>query len=162
MKKTILYMITALLIATFLSACEGSAGQKELIHYINDCLPPIAEIETRVINRYDSVSGENYTDDLTMYTALKDEIVPNSLKLIEAAEAITVENEKIKDLHEIYIDAINKQHSAFTTILSAIESQDYSKVSEANTMLSDARKGVRDYLYALEELKKEYNVVTDE
>ena len=59
---------------------------------------------------------------------------------------------------EVVLGKLNAQNSAFTMILSAIETQDSSKVSTANDKLAEARKGIRDYQAKLKELADKYNV----
>ena len=48
-----------------------------------------------------------------MYTILTNEVIPESQKLIDEAEEITIETKEVKSVHELYIDAINKQNQAF-------------------------------------------------
>ncbi|MCB2295729.1 hypothetical protein LGK95_19835 [Clostridium algoriphilum] len=41
-------------------------------------------------------------------------VIPDSLKLISGAEAITPKTEEVRAVHEIYISAVNAQHSAIS------------------------------------------------
>lgn len=142
----------------FLSGCGSDPIQEDLINYSNVGLVSVAEIESKVVDGYDSVSGDNYTDDITVYNKLIDEVIPNSLKLIDKAEAIEIKTEDVRAVHELYVAAVNTQNSAFTTIVAAIEAQDYDKISAANDKLSEARKGMRDYQAKLKELADEHGV----
>ena len=142
------------------SGCKNKQ-QTELIDYINKEIPPIAKLETKVTNEYEAVSGDNFSNDQVMQDALLNEIIPNSSKLIDTAEAVVIVNKQLRDAHEIYIAAINKQHNAFNLIVNALNTADVEMVSKANILLSEARKGMRNFLSEINNLKKEYNVVTE-
>ena len=160
MKKVYLLVVCVVIVFLINGCGSDNLVQKDLLNYINVELPKVAEIENKVVSGYDAVSGENYTDDLTMYNALKDEILGDSLELIEKTESIEIKTEDVKDVHEIYIEAINMQHQAFTKILAAVEAQDIDKVTEANKLLSDARKRMREFSTELIALQKENNIVS--
>lgn len=66
-------------------------------------------------------------------------------------EAIQPAESELREIHEIYIKAWNAQYGAFTLLVSAIETQDYSIVTQANDRLDAARKGMRDYQAALKD-----------
>lgn len=142
------------------SGCKNKQ-QTELIDYINKEIPPIAKLETKVTNEYEAVSGDNFSNDQVMQDALLNEIIPNSSKLIDTAEAVVIVNKQLRDAHEIYIAAINKQHNAFNLIVNALNTADVEMVNKANILLSEARKGMRNFLSEINNLKKEYNVVTE-
>ncbi len=146
-----------------LLACTGSSSsggrvQEDLIHYLNVELPIIVPIESEVIEIYESVSGENYMDDETMYYVVEDEVIPASLQLIDMAEDIRPNTKEVRRVHEIYISAINEQHAGFTMILQALTTQDGNEVAKANEKLTLARKQMRDYLEEINELADRNNV----
>lgn len=126
-------------------------------NYIELELPKILELEAVVSESYDSVSGDNYTDDETMYITIKDVTLPASKKLIAAAEGILPRTKTIRDIHEKYIAAVNKQDYAFTLILSALEEQDYATITKANELLTEARKYAREYVADMTELSDMYD-----
>lgn len=134
------------------------AVQEDLLNYINVELLKIVDIEAIVTEGYDSVSGDNYTDDYTMYNMIEQEVLPASVELVDTAEGIEVSTKEVRDIHELYIEAVNIQHQAFGIILSAIEKQDYELISEANEKLSEARKKMRDYMDSIEALSVEVGV----
>ena len=160
MSKRLMYL-SGLLFICVVSAvgCENKQ-QTELIDYINKELPAIAELEEKVFNKYSAVSGDNYSDDQVMQDALRSEIIPNSSKLIDTTEAVVIVDKQLRHTHEIYISAINKQHNAFNLIDRAIDTADAEMINKANNLLSEARKGMRDFLSEINKLKTEYNVVT--
>ena len=139
----------------------SDSADKELeqafIDYV-DSIRELAPEEERLIGLYDSVTGDNYTDDEELYYTLSEEIIPGYLSFINDVEEIVPNNREIRDIHEKYIGAINTQNGAFTLMLSAIENQDYATITEANGKLDEARRALRDYLYDVEELANRIGV----
>jgi len=108
-------------------------------------------MENMVVDGYAAVSGENYTDDATMYAALQNEIMPNLRELIGKAGKITPRHRELRDIHEIYISALNAELQGFILMLSALEKKDREIVVRANEKLDEAAKEMRDYLFELDE-----------
>lgn len=121
----------------------------------------MVDAETNMNTAYFSVSGENYTDDYTMYDVIQTQVVPESLKLVSQLEAITIKlnTEEVQSLNEIYVKAMNDQHQAFVLTLSALETQDYTIVASANEYLTNARKLTREWQVELQTLCDENGVV---
>ncbi|MDZ5471331.1 hypothetical protein SM124_06180 [Bacillus sp. 31A1R] len=159
MKKVLFGLFTCLVILT---GCFGNPVQDDLLNYINEEIQPLADLETKAMDAYDSVTGANYTDDQTTYNTIKDEVVPTYRDFIDKLEAIKPETEEVSKLHEQYIDAANMQHSAFIIILDALEKADTGLITEANDKLAEARKGIRSYQKDLEKLAEENNVEFEE
>lgn len=162
MKNKLLLLALSIILSLSLISCGSNEKQDALLKYLNEDLKTAEEYEDIVVTTYDSITGDNYTDDYTLYSELKNTILPNSLKLIDSVESIECSFDELRNVHELYLNAINKQHQAFTIILSALENQDYSQVAEANELLSQARKGVRDYMAELKTLCTDNDVSLEE
>ncbi len=148
--------------ALLLVACGSNQETEALLNYINGDLVAIAEKEKVVTSEYGAVSGDNFTDDSTMYEAISNVIIPASNELIEVAEAIEIEDSGIRDVHEYYIESINTQHEAFTMILDAIDDQDAELMTSANDLLSEARALGQTFSDELSELCEAYSVELSE
>ena len=133
----------------------------DLLNYINNELPKIAQVETIVTDGYNNLIEEEYIDNFTIFKILSDSIIPNSRKLIEEAELIQPSTKEVREIHELYINAITQQDSAFTLMLSALENQDYEVLTKANEKLNEGRKAIRDYTYEIESLAKSNNVILE-
>lgn len=118
----------------------------------------LAPQEDRIIGLYESVTGTNYTSDEKLYNTLFDEIVPSYREFVVELESIMPKNTRIRELHELYIDAANIQYNSFTLMLSALEEQDMDKVTQANQGLDEARALLRDWLYEVEAISAETGV----
>ncbi|WP_130293409.1 membrane lipoprotein lipid attachment site-containing protein [Fictibacillus sp. BK138] len=155
MKKYIL--ASFLVLAFILSGCSDPV-QDDLMDYINEKTPKLAEKELAAVGKYENVTGANYTNDETLYFALKDEIIPEYNDFINELEAVEIETDDLRKIHEDYIEAANIQSSAFLMIVTAIENQDSSLINEANEKLNTARKMIRDYQTDIDKLAKEHDV----
>ncbi|MCM3617953.1 hypothetical protein M3936_10215 [Sutcliffiella horikoshii] len=149
----------SLLLVMLLSACSTTDSEKDdLINYINTELPKVAELEFEAIDSYGSVSGQNYTDDWTMYEIIDTVTIPAYEEFITKLESIRPKTEAVREIHEIYIEGSNAQLQGFKKIRVALEQQDYDKVFEANEHLDEGRAKIRQFQIKLEDLMHEHGV----
>ena len=144
----------------FLIISCSNPTQDELLSYVNTEMPKIAKLEADAISSYENVTGGNYKDDMTMYTTLRDEVIPNYRSFVKELESISnnLKTPEVQKLHETYIEAANTQYSAFFIMLTAVEKQDYSLVNQANEKLDKGRKLVRQWQIDLKVLTEKNNV----
>lgn len=156
-RNTIFFM----LFFVMLIGCSSSDPvQDDLLSYSNDYLLPIENEKTEILNAYNNVLGDSNASDEDINAVLS-EIIPEYRSWIEKLEAIRPETDTVRELHEIYISASNKQFNAFVQIQAAIEQSDSNLVSEANVKLDEARSEIREYENKLASLDKEYNIVRE-
>jgi len=123
---------------------SSGASQDALDEYRSQ-IALLVEEEESILSRYASVSGENYADDLTMYTELVD-MVPDVRDFIAKIEAIMPTDPEIARVHDIYVEAWNAQASGFTMTIDALEKQDIGIATEANQYLAEGRSLMRQYI----------------
>ena len=140
----------------FLIISCSNPTQDELLSYVNTEIPKIAKLEADTISSYENVTGENYKDDMTMYTTLRDEVIPNYRSFVKELESISnnLKTPEVQKLHETYIEAANMQYSGLLIMLK----QDYSLVNQANEKLDKGRKLVRQWQIDLKVLTEKNNV----
>lgn len=160
MKKLLCFLAILSLLA--LSACSADPVQEDLMTYVNEDLMSIFELEAEAVDSYSSVSGNNYTDDWTMYETMDAVTIPAYTEFIEKLESIRPETKEVRAVHEIYIDASNTQFRAMKMILIALELQSYDKILEANELLDEGRTKLRQFQDELEELMEEHEVEWEE
>ncbi|MEG3071084.1 MAG: hypothetical protein RQM92_09920 [Candidatus Syntrophopropionicum ammoniitolerans] len=136
--------------------------QEDLLNYLNEQTPRLAAMENEVVEELDSVIGKNYSNDIETYQVIVDKVIPGYRDFMEALEAVKPATPEVVGLHEIYIDAVNKQFNAIVQISAAIENQDTNLISHANEKLSEGRKGIRTYENELQALAQKHNVVLQE
>ncbi|WP_226675966.1 hypothetical protein [Rossellomorea aquimaris] len=153
LKATVLGVV----LLAILSGCSDPV-QDDLLNYINEEMQPLAVLEEEAIAEYDSVTGNNYVDDMTTYVHIEEVVIPLYRDFIDQLEAVDPKTSEVQELHENYIAAVNLQESAMIKILAAIDQQDYDMVAEANNMLAAGRAGIRSFTNELEILADEHNV----
>jgi aspartate-semialdehyde dehydrogenase len=156
MKKRLFALFIPILL--LLSGCSGDPVQDDLLNYVNKEIKNAGKLEAAAVSAYDGVSGANYQDDQTMYDALINDVIPNYSEFMKELEAVTIETDEVRAIHEIYLEGANIQFNAFAKIKQALEEQDANLIQEANDMLADARKHIRDYQTELDKLAKEHDV----
>lgn len=160
MKKLLLFPFV--MVMFLLSGCLGDPVQDDLLNYLNEEIDDVADLEAEALDAYDSVTGANYVDDYLLYDTLSYTVIPVYQEFVSELEAIDVETDELREIHETYIEGANTQYNAFVKIMTAIEEQDPNKIEEANLMLDDARKLLRDFNNDIENLAEEHNVeITD-
>lgn len=105
----------------------------------------LADTETYLLDAYGAVTGDNYSDDLTLYNALVD-LVPEVQSFIGEIEEINPTSPELRAVHELYLEAWNLQSKGMTLFIAALEAQDYEKVAEANEALADGRALMRQFV----------------
>jgi len=152
MKKGMFLLVSVLGI---LIGCSNPI-KDDLLNYINNELPKIVESENTVITAWDSVSGDNYSDDYTMYETLTEIIIPTYREFITGLEAITLrlKTKEVRALNEKYIEAVNIDSNAFVLLRNILETQDGSKMIDFNERLDKGRKLVREWQVEITDLCK--------
>ncbi len=139
---------TSTLINTQYSAiAAGRAPQSECKKYAL-AIKPLAPSETYILNKYGSVTGKNYKDDMTSFNTIN-ALLPKVNDFISKIEAITPSNSVLASAHQIYVNAWNDYDQAFLVILDAMQKQSYSEVAQANQTLSTARNLIRSFQSAV-------------
>jgi hypothetical protein len=150
MNKLVTLFVFLLLV---LAGCSNPI-KDDLLNYINVELPEIAQYENDTIATWDSVSGDNYTDDYTMYEALTEIIIPTYREFVNGIEPITLrlKTKEVRDLNEKYVEAVDLQMNGFLILINAIETQDSSLVVQFNERLDRGRRLVREWQIELQDL----------
>ena len=166
MKKFLLLVLCFALVFTFTGCVSNEKADKktdELVSYINNDLAELADIEEAFLESYESVTGDNYVDDYTTY----EELSNNTLPLIQQLDNKTVEisenitDNKIREVHRLYMNYTSKNLNAIITMIDALETQDVSRVTDANDMINEANNVITDFQIKLDELMDEYGVVME-
>lgn len=129
------------------SAIGGGSG---LADYAASMEPLVAR-EADLVDRYDAVSGDNYTDDYTMYEAVTG-LLPDVQEFITDLEAVETPTPEIASVHEVLIKGWNAQARGMTLLVAALEDQDYEMVAQANEALGEGRSLMRQYSQELQAL----------
>lgn len=133
--------------------------QEDLINYINVEIPKVADLETEAIDAYESVSGENYESDSTMYYTMTETVVPKYEEFYSILQNIKPSTKEVAVLHKEYVRAAASQLEGFRLILNAIEKQDPEIIVHANENLDEGRALLRIWQTDLDSACTKHNVV---
>jgi hypothetical protein len=151
-------MILGVCFVLVLAGCSNPV-KEDLLNYINNELPKITEFEATAVGAWGSVSGENYTDDDTMYEVLTETVIPAYRKFLSGIEGITVrlETKEVRALNEKYIEAAISQNSAFILLKDLFETE-IGSISDVNERLDKGRRLVREWQVEIQDLCKKNGV----
>jgi hypothetical protein len=132
----------------------------DLLNYINTELPNIFTYETEAIAAYESVSGNNYSDDYTMYEVLTETTIPTYKELVDGVEAITLrlKTKEVRALNEKYVEAADTQMNGFIILMTALETQDDGLMVDFNERLDKGRRLIREWQIELQDLCNKHGV----
>lgn len=140
---------------------EVVTADKELIqYYVDDVRDAYMQVSDLAVQwdelRMGASNGE--IDSYTFATAIYEEILPQNMFVLENIEAIIPPNDDIAATHELLIDAISKQHIAFSEVAAGMDANDPNKITKANEILNEVRKLDREFGRKMETLIKEYGI----
>ena len=161
-KRAIILVISMSAIFLFASCATNkgvtSKATVNLVNYTNQGILMIAELEQKSLDRYASVTGENYTTDQKIYNELNDFIIPTYKRFVDGLRAITPEDADIQRVHAIYINAAELMYNGFKTKMIGIENKDEAIIMQANENIEKARGECKRWRLELIELYKKYGV----
>ncbi len=163
MKRLVLIMMV-LILTVGMGGCASNEKQESLLQYINDDAVEMGEIETKLLESYRSVTGENYTNDNEMYEVLTEDTIDLARELNDKAVelAFNIEDDEILEVHRLYMDYSNKVLNVIVIMISALENKDSTQIAEANEKLNEANNLALDYQRELDSLAKKYNVEVED
>lgn len=140
---------------------EVMTADKEIIqYYVDDVRDAYMQVSDLAVQwdelRMGASNGE--IDSYTFATAIYEEILPQNMYVLETIEAIIPPNDDIATTHELLIDAISKQHIAFSEVAAGMDANDPDKITKANEILNEVRKLDREFGRKMETLIKEYGI----
>lgn len=144
---------------------EKAKKAKNLEGYLKSVLPLINEIDA-LAKQWDDLrqqSAAGRISDLEFGERVISDFMPRTRDLAERAEALSVDvPRELRSAHEELINVLNLNLQAFSEVVAAIDTGDYSRLTSANKLLSDARAAERRYVQKLEDLAAEYGVRFEE
>jgi hypothetical protein len=135
-------------------------GKEEFEEYINQVKPILSEDIAQFGADYEklrqqSINGE--IDDFTFAENIINDLLPRGHQIQAELEAMFPSKE-LRGAHDILIDMMAKNVLAFTEIAEAVNAGDYSRITSANELLSEARSLERDFIYEIEDLSTTYGI----
>lgn len=153
MKKILLLVLCAILALSFVG-CDSDEKSDALLEYMNEDMNEIAELE----DAFNAI----YNSDACTYESLSTEGAEAFKKFSEKATEVAngIEDEKIKDVHKIYVSYVEKKGAALEALTEYYKDNTFedAKVDEANKCLDEAEELFDKYDLELKTLMSEYGV----
>ena len=146
----VILSLVSLMFSTPAAPAAAKVSKKEYQGYINS-MKTLVSPENSILTKYGSVTGDNYTDDETMYEVLT-ALAPEMNRFIARVEKIQPKNTTLRSIHKIYISGWNLQFEAVLLTLEALEDQSYAGMARANKVLSQGRSKMTDFRARLQGL----------
>jgi hypothetical protein len=139
-------------------ACAQNTVGVGLVNYVNHGILNIADYEKMALERYASVTGENYTTDQAVYDALKDYVIPGYERFLQGLENIRPEEEEIRKLHGFYLRGTEALLEGFKIKMAGIEKKDEGIIIMGNRRIEEGRMETERWLKGLMDLYSKYGV----
>jgi len=150
--------VICLLLVLMLPCCKEKETRKQIIHYFNNDILRISELEQVALKDYGAVTGENYTSDQTLHKALTSKVIPTYSRFVTLLEEIHPPNEELRQLHYLYIQSARAYQTGFALLLSALEKRDPALTQGANRYLAEGRKKGKEWRKGFLALCKKHGV----
>ena len=98
-KKALVFGFWLLFFGFFGVSCATSDPvAQNLMHYVNDEVLPISELERRALASYASVVGKNYTSDEAVFKALKNDVIPLYKRFLDGLKRVQPTEKEVRRL----------------------------------------------------------------
>lgn len=140
------------------SHCALRPLPRDLATYVNRDIYGIAELEGIALERYDQHTGANYTSDQALRVSLHTQIIPIYRRFNDLVGRIKPKTEAVQKLHAGYRNAAALRLQGFRTILLAIDTQDPALLRQANRMLDQGRRRVKQWQESVTAMAKQHGL----
>ncbi len=130
---------------------------EKLTNYISSEMVPLNDQQQELVKScVDLISDQSNGSDVS--TKVTQDIMPNLLKLIESSQAVDIDNPEIKEVHQLYTDALEIFKNAVTEIKNSSENGDLISMFNSLSSLTEFTTALGEYEDELTELCKEYSI----
>lgn len=132
--------------------------QEIIVRFVNEQSKKISDLEVAAFDSLSSVSGENYTDDETLYKELINTTIPTYEKAVNEAKKVEPEIKELQKTAEIMVLATETFYEALILEKEALEKQDKKLIQQSNLQMKEYQSLIEKYHQELNEISKKYNV----
>ena len=139
--KSFAIVLSAQLFFLFIisAGCAEKNIAPDLVVYVNHGILDISSLEAEALQKYASVTGNNYTSDSAVYETLKNDVIPVYKKFLEMLKKIRMQTDEVEQLHSIYVLGAERIYKGFVAKKQALENKDQSKLGYANVQIEKGR-----------------------
>lgn len=169
MKKKICIILTGLMMVCSLAACgkekkeekvaeDTISVQEDLVEFINEELPGIAENKDNALSIYNSYFTGASIDNAALVADLKNNAIPNMETYIADLNAIEVETAEVEEVKQLYLMGAQKQFEAMKMVVNAIENEMPDYLVQAEALIVEAQTYMSDYEAKVVEIAAANNI----
>ena len=136
-------------------SCSSGQVSRDMVSYINEDLMNISQLESLAFKHYAAVTGDNYTNDQTVYLALKTDVIPYYKRFYELLKEISPKDPKLSRAHSLYIYGASDILNGFKAKMIGLEGNDEDLVRLANHQIESGAREVDKWRIALYKLISE-------
>ena len=152
----VLFFLFAGLVCTVACATGETTDEptlQELGEYLEE-LEALRDMEQSAVSAYQAVSGPNFIDDKTLYTALDRETLPTYRDFANRLLHIQPQNTALSNLHATYVEAVRLQLRGFQLTFQYILDEDTELKREAYTEMQEAQQMMHVWMQSLNNLSE--------
>ncbi|MGN0395336.1 MAG: hypothetical protein ACI4EF_08235 [Coprococcus sp.] len=162
-QKLLLFAIAALMILSC-TACgkeknkEKKSVRDDFVKLIGTDIPEVEKKEIEIMNTYNGYFTGDKVDTEALLSGLENSILPQYEEFLKSIEAISVDNEEVKAVKELYYSSMDYQFQALKKVDEALKENKTDYQTEASELLRQAEDKYAEYKTAVEKMAVDNNV----
>ncbi|EIT84475.1 lipoprotein [Fictibacillus macauensis ZFHKF-1] len=132
--------------------------RKEIEQYVTVQLQPLGSEEKRLIKRYQEIVTSKTITKKAFYDTLTKDIIPDYTAFSKKVEALHPTLPALQKAHQKYLSGVLGHLNGFKLIKESIETNNQSKVTEANASIDKGVQDFHSYHRDVEKLGEQYGV----
>lgn len=124
----------------------------DLVQYFQE-VAKLTPLEESALKSFGEVTGTNAKNDTETFMVISEKVTPVYRDFVSKLENIRPKTSEVRDVHDLYIRAANKQFAAFSQLSTNNAS---ANIGQINQNLADARADMRKVQDKFQELSSKY------
>jgi len=165
MRKHYMNFMLITIMAIFLVGCNSTANA--IVDYNNEFLveeySEALDTFFKTADEFDHLLVSGELDDELHKMYLQEQLIPQSKELVQLVRDLNTENEVVKELHQLLIEAEENRLHALELEYEYLQDLDNEEIiEEVDEIIMQAERKMDEFIKQLEELKDEYNIEDDD
>ena len=163
MRKTFDIVLSILISALLLAACAGPGDiingikvKNEINSYIEE-ISSLNKVQNTLLAKYEEGFVQE-SDNEKAFTNLNEEIIPPFQSFLTNSKNIQLETEEVKELHSLYIQAMELQLEVFNGFKNSLETDNDTLFDETNNKVDQVNELLDQHEKRFQELTEAYKV----
>ena len=163
MKKKLYIALMLCMTVLLVTACgkkkedPAKALKDEIVKFVGTDLPGIAAERDQAVAAFNEAMS-SASDPSEVLKKVKETCVPTMESYLNKLNALTTTAPEVGELKELYRQSAQKQYDAMKMVVSAIEGENPDYLTQANTLVTEAKTALADYETKLKEICDANNI----